>query len=181
MYQDNFAGGLEPTVMQLMSYIRLALSGACSLLRIVTLSGPTATHEKERGRYIRGRESERDGENRALGGGGGEGDGGGVALMAPDQKASRGRARGRRARQMRALRCLEQWPRDSAIGHRARARSPLMRFKRVVTAPQLPPRTYCRKTYILIASPGWAGAATRSDPRFSQIKVVGARAALRVD
>lgn len=43
MYQDSLAGGLEPTVMQLMSYFRLALRGACSLLSIITLSGFTET------------------------------------------------------------------------------------------------------------------------------------------
>lgn len=48
MYQDSLAGGLEPTVMQLMSYFRLALRGACSLLSIVTLSGLTETGKDAR-------------------------------------------------------------------------------------------------------------------------------------
>jgi hypothetical protein len=48
-YHDSFAGGLDPTVMQLISYFRLALRGACSLLSIVTLSGLTATSEDRAG------------------------------------------------------------------------------------------------------------------------------------
>lgn len=41
MYQDNLAGGLDPTVIQFMSYFRPALSGVCSLLNIVTDIGFT--------------------------------------------------------------------------------------------------------------------------------------------
>jgi len=58
-YHVSFAGGLEPTVMQLMSYFRLALRGACSLLSIVTLSGLTATSE-DKGSIKRERERERE-------------------------------------------------------------------------------------------------------------------------
>ena len=46
MYQDNVAGGLDPNVIQFISYFRSALNGECSLLRIDTLNGFTETNKK---------------------------------------------------------------------------------------------------------------------------------------
>lgn len=46
MYHDNFAGGLDPTVIQFMSYFRPALRGACSLLNIATDNGFTEKNKR---------------------------------------------------------------------------------------------------------------------------------------
>lgn len=85
------AGGLEPTVMQLMSYFRLALRGACSLLSIVTLSGFTETGKDERDHKSAWDEGGTDVKRSR-------------ALMAPDQKA---RTRIAAAAELRYL----EWPR----------------------------------------------------------------------